>query len=139
MMWKERYRIGVDLIDNQHRELFRRLSSFIQVVQNEDPWDQKLDDVKSTLNFMQEYVVYHFEDEERYQREIGYPDYEEHREAHAKFKEEINEYVRLMEEEGFTEESIQELAARLMTWLIMHVGKADQRIGEYAKSREGME
>ncbi|NLJ78272.1 MAG: hemerythrin family protein [Tissierellia bacterium] len=137
MMWKERYRIGVDLIDDQHRELFKRLSNFIRVVQNGEPWDEKLDEAKDTLGFMQEYVVYHFEDEERYQREIGYPDYEEHRKIHAGFKAEVDEYVRLMEEEGFSEETMQELAARFMTWLIMHVGRADQRIGEYARSKEG--
>ncbi len=139
MMWKERYRIGVELIDEQHKELFHRLSKFIGIVQNDEEWEQKLDEVKKTLNFMQEYVVYHFDDEERYQEEINYPDIEVHKRVHAEFKEEINEYARILEEEGFTEEKIQELGARLMTWLIMHVGKADQKIGEYVKAREGVQ
>lgn len=139
MMWKERYRIGVELIDEQHKELFHRLSKFIEIVQNDEEWEQKLDEVKKTLNFMQEYVVYHFDDEERYQEEINYPDIEVHKRVHAEFKEEINEYARILEEEGFTEEKIQELGARLMTWLIMHVGKADQKIGEYVKAREGVQ
>lgn len=138
-MWKERYRIGVELIDEQHKELFHRLSKFIGIVQNDEEWEQKLDEVKKTLNFMQEYVVYHFDDEERYQEEINYPDIEVHKRVHAEFKEEINEYARILEEEGFTEEKIQELGARLMTWLIMHVGKADQKIGEYVKAREGVQ
>ncbi|MDI9418646.1 MAG: hypothetical protein QM399_00480 [Bacillota bacterium] len=29
MMWKEKYRIGVEAIDNQHRELFQRVSDFL--------------------------------------------------------------------------------------------------------------
>ena len=29
MMWKEKYRIGVDRIDEQHKELFDRVSNFI--------------------------------------------------------------------------------------------------------------
>src|SRR5690625_241944 len=118
MMWKERYRIGVELIDEQHKELFHRLSKFIGIVQNDEEWEQKLDEIKKTFKFMQEYVVYHFDDEERYQEEINYPDIEVHKRVHAEFKEEINEYARILEEEGFTEEKIQELGARLMTWLI---------------------
>lgn len=134
-MWKEKYLIGVELIDEQHKELFKRLSNFIQIVQNEEEWEEKLDKVKETLDFMKEYVVFHFEDEESYQEKVGYPDIENHRRVHNKFKEEINEYVKIFELEGFTEEKIQELNAKLMTWLIIHVGKMDQKIGEYVKSK----
>lgn len=135
MMWKERYRIGVDLIDTQHKELFKRLSDFIMIVQNDEDWDKKLDKVKETLDFMKEYVVFHFDAEEAYQEKVGYPDIKKHKKVHADFKDEINEYVRIFETEGFTEKKVQELNARLMTWLIMHVGKMDQQIGEYVKSK----
>lgn len=135
MMWKEKYSVGVELIDTQHKELFKRLSGFIEIVQNDEKWEVKLDKVKDTLDFMKEYVVFHFDDEETYQEKINYPDIEKHKEVHAKFKEEINGYVRTFELEGFTEEKVQELNAKLMTWLIMHVGKMDQKIGEYVKSK----
>lgn len=137
MMWKEKYRIGVELIDTQHQELFRRLSDFIQIVQNNIPWNDKLEEVKETLNFLQEYVVFHFNDEEAYMKEINYPDLELHKKIHKDFRDEINEYGKLFAKEGFTEEKIQELNARLMTWLIMHVGKMDQQIGIYTREKGG--
>lgn len=136
MMWKDRYRIGVDKIDEQHRELFNRLSHFIQIVQSDTNWEDKMEDVKKTLDFMKEYVIYHFNDEEKYQEEINFPELEEHRETHAKFREGINEYVRIFEQGQFNEEKIKEFAAKLMAWLIMHVGKMDQRIGEYVRTKE---
>lgn len=139
MMWKEKYRVGVDLIDSQHIELFSRLSNFIQVVQNENDWDEKLDEVKETMAFMQEYVVSHFDDEEKYMEEIEYPNIELHKKIHEDFKDSINDYVDLLGEGGFTEDKIQELAAKLMTWLIMHVGKMDQQIGDYVKEKGGQE
>lgn len=132
-MWKEKYRIGVDLIDSQHKELFKRLSEFINLVQEDRSWDEKLDKVKETLKFMEEYVVFHFQAEEAFQEKIDYPDIEKHKKAHAEFKEVINDYVELFQAEGFTEDKIQELSAKLMTWLIMHVGKMDQKIGEYVR------
>lgn len=137
MMWKDKYRVGVDLIDEQHKELFSRLSKFIEVVQNDIAWEEKIDQVKETMEFMQEYVVTHFDDEEAYQEEIGYPDIEKHKQAHAKFKQGINDYVEIFEESGYTEEKIQELSGRLMAWLIMHVGHMDQKIGEYVRSKGG--
>lgn len=137
MMWKDKYSIGVELIDEQHKELFKRVSDFLRIVENKDSWEDKLDKVKETMAFMQKYVVEHFDDEEVYQAQIGYPDIDNHKIAHHKFKEGINDYVKIFEEEGFDEEKIQEFGGKLMTWLIMHVGKMDQMIGEYANSKGG--
>ncbi|MFA5576961.1 MAG: hemerythrin family protein [Tissierellaceae bacterium] len=137
MMWKERYRVGVDLIDEQHIELFKRLSHFIQIVQNDIAWEDKMAEVQETLDFMADYVVYHFDDEEKLQAEINYPDIEIHKEAHRVFKEGINSYVEIFEQGEFTEEKIKEFSAKLMTWLIMHVGKMDQKIGQYVREKGG--
>ncbi len=136
MMWKEKYKVGVDLIDEQHKELFNRLSNFIQIVQNETSWDEKIETVKETLTFMQEYVVFHFDAEEELQENVDYPKIDEHKKIHGDFKEGINDYVSTFEKEGFDEEKIQELSAKLMTWLIMHVGKTDQELGKYIREKE---
>ena len=137
MMWKDKYKIGVELIDKQHEELFRRVSDFTRTIRGEEDWNARLDKVKETMLFMKDYVIDHFNEEEIYQEQINYPDIEIHKEAHAKFKEGIDNYVKIFEEEGFTEEKIQEFGGRLMDWLIMHVGNMDQKIGEYVKSKGG--
>ncbi|RYD02159.1 hypothetical protein N752_27290 [Desulforamulus aquiferis] len=64
MMWKDKYKIGVPLIDQQHEELFKRVSDFIKTVRQEGIWETKLAKVKENMAFMQEYVVVHFADEE---------------------------------------------------------------------------
>lgn len=137
MMWKEKYKIGVPLIDQQHEELFRRVSDFIQTIRQEGVWESKLEKVKETMAFMQEYVVVHFADEEAYQAQINYPDLENHKIIHAKFKEAVNGYVKRLEEEGFTEELMNEFGGKLMAWLIMHVAATDQKIGEYVEGQGG--
>lgn len=136
-MWKEHYRVGSELIDTQHQELFKRLSNFIQVVQGNNPWDERLAEVKSTLEFMQHYVVIHFADEEALQKEVGYPDLERHTAIHEQFKAEIGRFAQKAQAEGFNEEAVQEFGAKVMTWLIMHVGREDQKIGEFIRSRGG--
>lgn len=137
MMWKEKYRVGVTLIDQQHEELFKRVSDFIQTVQSKDNWEEKIYKVKETMAFMQEYVVIHFDEEEAYQEEINYPDINNHKEAHVKFKEAIDHYVKIFNQDGYSEELVQEFGAKLMTWLINHVAVMDQKIGEYVQSKGG--
>jgi len=97
----------------------------------------KDDKVKETMAFMKDYVVDHFNEEEAYQAKINYPELEAHKKAHASFKEGIENYVKIFEEEGFNEDRIQEFGGKLMTWLIMHVAGMDQKIGEYVKSKGG--
>jgi hemerythrin len=135
-MWKEKYKIGVELIDRQHRELFRRVSDFVKTVQGEGEWEEKLSKVKETLEFMKEYVITHFNDEEIYQKEIDYPEYEKHRQIHQKFKDEVGKYVEKFQQEAYSEETVQEFGGKLMAWLINHVAGEDQKIG-YFQNRGG--
>ena len=137
MMWKDSYKVGVELIDNQHKELFRRLSEFFKVIRGDGSWEDRMAKVKETLEFMQEYVIIHFHDEETYQEEIGFPDLENHKFIHEKFKKEISDCAKTFEAGEMDEDKMQEFGGKLMTWLIMHVGKADQQIGEYARAKEG--
>ncbi|MDO7785884.1 bacteriohemerythrin [Desulforamulus aquiferis] len=137
MMWKDKYKIGVPLIDQQHEELFKRVSDFIKTVRQEGIWETKLAKVKENMAFMQEYVVVHFADEEAYQEKIQYPDLENHKQVHAKFKDAVNGYVLRLEQEGYSEELVQEFSGKLMAWLIMHVAAMDQKLGEYVVSQGG--
>ncbi|WP_423229824.1 bacteriohemerythrin [Clostridium aceticum] len=135
-MWKEKYKIGVPIVDQQHEELFKRVSDFIHTVQKKGVWEEKIDKVKETMVFMQEYVVVHFDDEEMYQEKIQYPDLDEHKQKHIQFKEAVGNYVKRFNEEGYSEELVQEFSGKLVAWLIMHVAAMDQKIGEYVDTQE---
>ncbi len=136
-MWKEKYKIGVELIDEQHKELFGRIADFVKIVQDKaTTWEDKVNKVKETMYFMQDYVVVHFGDEEEYQERVNYPDIAQHKKMHEDFKAGVFGYVNRLETEGYSEELAQEFGAKIMTWLIMHVAAADQKIGEYVKSTE---
>lgn len=137
MMWKEHYRVGAELIDSQHEELFKRVSGFIGAVQGDGPWEERKAEVLSTLEFMQHYVIIHFTDEEELQEEIGYPELERHRQIHENFKGEVSDFAKKIEKEGLDEQDVQEFAARVMTWLIMHVAGEDQKIGRFMQEQGG--
>ena len=135
MIWKDKYCIGVGLIDMQHKELFRRVTEFVETLRAGGNWNDKVGKVNETLAFMKDYVVTHFRDEEAYQKSIGYPGLEEHRAAHAGMLRYVGEVAERYERLGYQEEVIQQFAGRLLAWLINHVATDDQKIAAYAHAK----
>ncbi len=136
MIWKEKYKVGVPLIDEQHEELFRRVTDFVETLRSAGEWSEKVPKVNETLAFMKDYVVTHFHDEEAYQREIGYPEADEHRKIHNDMVRYVVEVAEEYERDGQKQELMQQFAGKLLAWLINHVVVTDQKIAEYVKSRE---
>lgn len=134
MLWKDKYNIGVALIDEQHRELFRRVDDFLSVVRSDVSWENKVGKVNETLEFMKEYVVTHFRDEEEYQRSVGYPSLDSHRDIHDGMVRYVVEVADQYEREGCREQLMQQFAGRLLAWLINHVASEDQKIAQFVKN-----
>ncbi|WP_101698080.1 bacteriohemerythrin [Clostridium minihomine] len=136
MLWKDKYMLGVPLIDEQHQELFRRVTDFVEIVRKPIPWEQKTEQVGRTLEFMKDYVVTHFRDEENLQRQLGYPEMESHRKIHQDMVAYVAQVAREYEEKGYEEQMMQQFAGKLLAWLINHVASEDQKIADYAKRKE---
>ncbi|MDU7339179.1 MAG: hemerythrin family protein [Clostridium sp.] len=136
MLWKEKYMLGVPLIDEQHQELFRRVTDFVEIVRKPVPWEQKTERVSQTLEFMKDYVVTHFQDEENLQREVGYPELISHKKLHYEMVAYVLQISREYEENGYQEQLMQQFAGRLLAWLINHVASEDQQIANFVKRKE---
>ncbi|HHW67829.1 MAG TPA: hemerythrin family protein [Epulopiscium sp.] len=136
MLWKDAYELGVPQIDVQHKELFRRVEAFLQVVRSKDAWEEKLPKINETLEFMKGYVVEHFRDEEEYQKKINYPGYEAHKQIHIGMVDYVLEVSKQFEETNYNENLVQQFGGKLLSWLINHVAAEDQRIADYAKKEE---
>lgn len=132
-MWKDKYIVGVEKIDEQHKELFSRVSEFLFSLRKEGEWEDKLAKLNETLEFMKSYVVIHFDDEEAYQKEINYPELIIHKELHDQFKHEVGIFVERFNDEGYNEVLVQEFAGKLLAWLINHVAVSDRKIVDFLK------
>lgn len=135
MLWKDKYELGVPLIDAQHKELFQRVEAFLQTLRSSSSWDEKVKRVNETLAFMSGYVVEHFRAEEGYQKKIGYPGYEAHKKIHADMVNYVSEVSAEYERMGCNEQLMQQFAGKLLAWLINHVAAEDQHIAAYAKEK----
>ncbi len=135
MLWKDNYELGVPMVDAQHKELFRRVDSFFQVLRSGECWEEKIPKINETLEFMKGYVVEHFRDEEEYQRSINYPGYEAHKRIHTGMVDYVLEFSKQYEQSNNSEELMQQFGGKLLAWLINHVAAEDQRIADYAKKK----
>lgn len=132
MLWREKYELGVPLVDIQHKELFKRIEAFIQSLRSSASWEEKVQFVNETLAFMNGYVVEHFHDEEEYQLRIGYPNYEKHKKIHADMVNYVLQITAEYENSGYSEKLMQQFAGKLLAWLINHVATEDQHIAAFA-------
>ncbi len=123
-MWKESYRLGVERIDEQHQKLFKMTGALVRAAR--DGAGEEI--YRKALCFLKDYVVYHFQDEEDYQREIGYSEIEKHIEEHRRFAGKIQEYEAKLNENGYDQRMTKYLAGTLTAWLIHHVANSDQKL-----------
>jgi hemerythrin len=131
MIWKDEYKIGVPRIDKQHMELFARVTDFVETLRSDKGWDIKVTNVNETLNYMKDYVVTHFRDEEAYQEEIGYPQVGKHRKIHQEMVDYIETISEQCEKNGHKEIVMQQIAGKLVTWLVSHVVEEDRKIADH--------
>ncbi|MEW8506496.1 MAG: bacteriohemerythrin [Candidatus Thiodiazotropha sp.] len=78
MEWADdRYGTNVDLCDTQHKELFDRVNALNDAVTGKDRID-----IGNRLDNLVDFVVRHFETEERLMEERGYNGIDHHRHEH---------------------------------------------------------
>jgi len=81
MKWSTDLSIGVEIIDNQHMELFARINALVDAIK-QHTCKHKIRDV---VRFLDDYIVLHFGEEEKMMLQSGYPGYAAHKAQHTKF------------------------------------------------------
>ncbi|SNB46820.1 bacteriohemerythrin [Geobacter sp. DSM 9736] len=130
--WREELATGNPTIDSQHKELFRRLEGLSKACQ-EGKGRQEL---HGLLQFLREYVVRHFADEERLQLEYGYPDYRHHKAQHDGFVAEIAALDSQLASEGTTLPLMVLTNSVVFNWLGNHIIRMDSKLADFVRKSE---
>ena len=88
--WKDRFKTGIEEIDNQHKRLFDIGSELYKVVSLDDGSDH-YDEIIKLLNELSDYTKYHFDYEEKLMEKYNYNDIKNHKEEHQRFIDKLNE------------------------------------------------
>lgn len=69
LIWDDNLSVGIDNIDNQHKELLNCIENLITAIEH----SRSNDEIIKTLDFLEEYVIKHFTAEEEIQAKTNYP------------------------------------------------------------------
>lgn len=125
--WDNNLNIGINEIDEQHKKLFKCLDELLISMKD----GKAKSEVIKTLDFLEEYVYRHFEDEENIQKKYNYPKYNEQHNQHEEFKKELKKL-----REGFQKQGTSNLLAlnvqkNIVTWCKNHIMILDKELGDY--------
>ncbi len=125
--WSSAIEVGHPMIDSQHQELIARINQLLEASSR----GTGAENVGEILDFLGNYVVEHFGDEEREMKKYNYRGYDGHKEQHTKF---INTYLELREEierEGIGPHTAIQVNEIIVDWLINHITKVDKNLAAF--------
>lgn len=127
--WDDSFKIGVELIDRQHKALFDAMDALYAACSV----GKGRQEVVKTAEFLENYVVKHFSDEEVLQQKSGYPKYRAHKKIHDDFIAQVRTLKNDIAEHGPTIVSVAKMNTMLSGWLLNHIKNVDTELAQYVK------
>jgi hemerythrin len=128
--WTPALAVGVEEIDGQHRELFRRAALLVEGIHAGRP-----DELGALLDFLYRYAVEHFGAEEEHMRATGFAGYTRHKAEHDRFASDLLALARDYERMGAGAFVSLKASHWLGKWLKDHVSGTDSELGKFLVRR----
>ena len=127
LVWTQALAIGIEEIDEQHRELFRRVDRLLEAAAGDGG------EVAPLLAFLREYVVQHFAAEERYMADQAYPGRAAHEAEHRGFVADLVALDADFVARGVGGAVSARLNRQVADWLRGHVLVTDVALGRFVR------
>jgi len=131
-IWDDSYLLGSELVDTQHHQLFDLVNSLVVSCIS----GSNKEKLKDTLDFLVNYTVQHFNDEEALQIDCNYPEYEQHKQLHEDFKLIVVGLVQRFNESGSSSKLCDDVKSIVIKWLVNHILTEDKKIGVHLEKNK---
>lgn len=131
IQWSNDFLVGNATIDRQHQELFKTFAALIDAC-HQGHGKEKIEEL---LDFLDAYVVFHFDAEEELMRQHLFPGEETHRAAHAGFVRQVRELKAKFAADGASMDLLVNTNEVVLRWLIDHIRKTDTALGTYLRNQ----
>jgi hemerythrin len=132
LQWSESLASGSSDIDTQHKELIVRVNNLLLAV---DKGTTAREEISKIVQYLTEYVVFHFGNEEKYMAKYNYSSATAHKAQHEQF---VKTFMKLKERlmmEGINAPLAQEVKDLCVDWLVNHIKYSDRALGMYLKMK----
>ncbi len=132
LKWQDRYSVGIDILDNQHKGLIKLINLLGGKTANTALIAQVFEELEA-------YTKEHFTAEERLLKETGYDDFKAHRKKHKAFEQWLSA-VRQTYGVGVTSPTLlaESVNAFLRDWLVNHILSSDMVYKDHLASHENV-
>ncbi|MDH4161128.1 MAG: bacteriohemerythrin [Nitrospirota bacterium] len=127
--WTTDLATGNSDIDRQHQEMFKRINNLLDACTQQ----KGKEEIGKFLGFLEDYVVEHFNAEEKVMTERHYPGLAAHKQEHEHFKQRIATIKKEFVEFGATIHVVLLAIRTAGDWLISHIRKTDKAMGAFLK------
>ncbi len=133
LVWQERFNIGVEVIDKEHKKLFNVLNKLFAYGKEEEKSQWVC---QEAIKYFRDHAIQHFSEEEEYMASIHYAGLETHRHIHNNFREKTlptleSELLRT----NYSMEAVEHFLGVCAGWLIGHTLIEDHAITGKAASK----
>jgi hemerythrin len=125
--WDNRYAVGIQLIDDQHRQLLKLVNNICLGCMKDDEGAKNY--FRLTIHGLVNYIKYHFVTEEQLLEQIEYPDSAAHKRQHDEFIRDIVERAESFER-GRTI-SPKGYIRYIRDWMVTHITLIDKKYATY--------
>jgi hemerythrin len=130
-VWDKSLEVGNQTIDGQHKQLIDALNSFLKAREE----NRSFGELRKSLDFLNDYTIKHFFDEEQIQKKHEYPDYPNHKKLHESCKKVVRELQIQLIMKGPSDELFEDVKTKVGDWLVAHIKTQDSKIGAYLNSK----
>jgi hemerythrin len=128
--WSDDYLIGIEAIDEQHRGFFEATHRLYDSILNCE--GEKI--VEESAEFLRDYAKRHFQVEEAFMAQHGYPRLEQHKRLHANFFEVLEMLLDELDVFGSSQHLADHALDISQEWLIQHITDEDVQYAQYVKA-----
>ena len=132
--WDDILATGHTLIDEQHKQLFAALNNLLKAYNS----GKDSGGLAKELDFLTNYTIKHFFDEEQLQQKYNYPDYENHKRYHEEFKKVVRNFNVEFIMKGSSEALIKDIQTKIGDWLVSHIKVQDFKLAAHIKAQGGL-
>jgi hemerythrin len=129
--WTDDLATGSAEIDDQHKELFKRIDALMEACRQ----GKGKNEVIGVIQFLDDYVITHFSEEEEYMQRYGYPDYAAHKAQHLEFMSTFSDLKKQVEQQGPGVHLVIQIKDMIVEWLLRHIRKVDKALGSFLKTK----
>jgi hemerythrin len=127
--WTPEMLVGVTEIDDKHKELFKRINTLLDAINA----GKSANETGKCIAIVQNYMVSHFDTEEKYMVRYGYPQYISHKAQHTLYVMELSGIKRSLLYADL-DTSIAQVQERIVDWLACHIDQEDKALGSFINS-----